>query len=182
MVSFFAIVLMSSIGIYRMRKRKQEKKIAKDSIRMVTPELAPEVVQVKKIEEIIQSPIEDVAKSERIEVLVKEPKGKILEIKEQYIQPSSWITQFPPIVSECEKEIYFLFNLVTKRQGRWYGRTSYNFLLKHKTDDISVTNLRKIYMILPQQTTYFEKEKTSIVITEVGKRIASSILKGDDKL
>ncbi|MHA2204127.1 MAG: hypothetical protein ACW991_10605, partial [Candidatus Hodarchaeales archaeon] len=67
------------------------------------------------------------------------------------------------------------------REGRWHGKTSYNFLLKHKTDDISVTNLKKVYMILPQETSYFKKEKSSIVITEEGEKIASSILKSNDQ-
>ncbi|MFX1508414.1 MAG: hypothetical protein ACFFDC_20220, partial [Promethearchaeota archaeon] len=172
-LALLAIIGISApISIYRIRKREQGQKIVKDTIRVVPTKPTPKVTPAKEIENIkIQPQIEDKAEKERIEVSVKEPKEKVA--------PSSWITLFPPAVSECEKEIRYLFNLVLTREGRWYGRTSYNFLLKRKTADISVQNLQKVYMTIPQKTSYFIKEKNSIFITEEGKRIASNILKDD---
>ncbi|MFX0211688.1 MAG: hypothetical protein ACFFDT_37270, partial [Candidatus Hodarchaeota archaeon] len=164
-IFILAIIIISPIGIYTIRKRKQKQKITEDSIRLevvpqqipktapeIVPEIAPKVTPpTKEIDEIkIQLPKEDVTEFEEIKTFVEEPKEKVLKI-EELLEPSPWITLFPPAVSECEKEIKYLFNLVLTREGRWYGKTSYNFLLKHKTTDISTANLRKIYMLLPQK-------------------------------
>jgi hypothetical protein len=188
-IFLLAIIIATPVSIYTFRKRKKEKKITSESIvkvplkpdPKVTSEVAPEVTPpIKEIDESKVQPIEKEAKTEKTKVVVKKPEENLLEIEKQQTKPSSWIDQFPPSVSECEKEIRFLFIFVLKREGKWYGKTSYNFLLKKKPDDLSTSNLRKIYMILPQQTSYFKKEKTSIIITEEGKRIALKILKRID--
>ncbi|MHA2031491.1 MAG: hypothetical protein ACW99Q_19105, partial [Candidatus Kariarchaeaceae archaeon] len=190
-ILLFSIIVISPIGFYTIRKRRKGRKTVRDSITKVpleiipkdTPEVAPEVTPpiAERKEDKGQLQVEDKTETEDNEMSAKKTEEKIYDIEEQQIKPSSWITQFPEAVSGCEKEIRFLFILVLKRKGRWYGKTSYNFLLKKKTDDVSATNLRKIYMILPQQTSYFTKEKTSIVITEEGKKIALIILKNKNR-
>ncbi|PWI47682.1 hypothetical protein CEE45_10475 [Candidatus Heimdallarchaeota archaeon B3_Heim] len=173
-VFLFVIIIGSPIGFYTIRKRKKGQKIVSDSKIKISPkhtpedpsEKAPEVTPaIKEFDEAkVQPQIEDKVETEK-----------------RQTKPSPWIAQFPPSVSECEKEIRYLFILVLRREGQWHGRTSYNFLLKKRTDEISVANLRKVYTILPQQTSFFKKEKTSIIITEEGKRVALSILKNNDQ-
>ena len=172
-------IILSSIGFFSIRKRNQRQEI--DSIAKAPPSLAPEAISLVKENDEDEVQIEpQIDRAERIRTIVKKYE-EIPEIVDQEILIPSWITQFPPTIHNYENEIRFLFNLIMKREGRWHGRTSYNFLQKHKTDDISVTNLKKVYMILPQETSYFKKEKTSIVITEEGKKIASSILESNDQ-
>jgi hypothetical protein len=112
---------------------------------------------------------------------VKKSEEKRIDIDKPQTDSPLWETLFPSTIVEFKREIKFLFNLVLNRKGQWFGKTSYNFLLKQKTEDLSVKNLRKVYMLLPQETSYFTKEKTSIIITDEGKRIASFILKNNDE-
>jgi hypothetical protein len=192
----FGILIFSLIGIfplslYTIRKRKKVQEPVRDTKVALspdltpkdTPELVPDVAPpIKEIDdERVQPLVEDKAETERIKTLAKKPEEAISEMERQEAKPSSWIAEFPPAVSKCEKEIRFLFILVLKREGKWYGRTSYNFLLKQKPKDLSTTNLRKVYMTLPQQTVFFKKEKTSIIITDKGKEIALRILKKNDQ-
>ena len=88
----------------------------------------------------------------------------------------TWINQFPTNLSDCQKEIKYLFNLVITRGGRFYGQTTLTYLLKNVPLELSKDKLKILFKTLPKDTSYFIKRKTSIVITEEGKKIASRIL------
>ncbi|MFX0185827.1 MAG: hypothetical protein ACFE95_22310, partial [Candidatus Hodarchaeota archaeon] len=105
----------------------------------------------------------------------EEPVKREKPVKEK----TRWIDKFPSSFSEYESELKFLFKLVVDRYGPYHGKTTLKYLLYHSPADLSKTNLKLLFNEISNQTDYFAKEKTSIIITEEGKRIASSILKGD---
>ncbi|MHA2155309.1 MAG: hypothetical protein ACXABU_08215, partial [Candidatus Hodarchaeales archaeon] len=190
LIFILSIGILSPIGYYRIRKRKKGQEIIKETgeknllepASQDTPEVTPDLIPpLKEIADTkVQTQAEIKAETEKRKKLIKKTEEKIIKSDKLQTKPVSWITEFPPTVSECEKEIRFLFNLILNRKGQWHGKTTYNYLVKQKTVDISATNLRKVYMILPQQTSYFTKEKTSLIITEEGKRIALIILNSNE--
>ncbi|MHA2248253.1 MAG: hypothetical protein ACXADY_25105, partial [Candidatus Hodarchaeales archaeon] len=90
---------------------------------------------------------------------------------------STWITFFPPAVSNCEKEIKFLFTLVLERKSPYYGKTSLPYLIKYSPNHLSKEKTKLLFNILPTHTSYFTKKRTLIAITEEGKSISESIIK-----
>ncbi|MFX0183730.1 MAG: hypothetical protein ACFE95_11660 [Candidatus Hodarchaeota archaeon] len=96
-------------------------------------------------------------------------------------EKTRWIDKFPPAFSEYETELKFLFKLVVERLGPYHGQTSLKYLISHSPTKLSKTNLKIIFNDIPIQTDFFTRKRSSIVITEEGKRIASNILKSDDQ-
>ncbi|MFX0170399.1 MAG: hypothetical protein ACFE9L_00610 [Candidatus Hodarchaeota archaeon] len=117
-----------------------------------------------------------------------EMKEEEITIKEEVIieeeimkEETKWINEFPPTFSGYESELKYLFELVVERYGPYHGQTTLKYLLSHSPAGLSKPNLEMLFKEIHIQTNYFIRKKKSIVITEEGKRIASSILKGDNQ-
>ncbi|MHA2294194.1 MAG: hypothetical protein ACXACK_18695, partial [Candidatus Hodarchaeales archaeon] len=123
--------------------------------------------------------LEDVSAEIKEEVITKEE--EIISEEEMTKEEARWIDEFPPTFSGYETELKYLFKLVVERQGPYHGQTTIKYLLSHSPADLSKPNLEVLFNDIPMQTNFFIKRKRSIVITEEGKRIASTILKSDNQ-
>ena len=100
-----------------------------------------------------------------------------LPLQEDVNQETRWIDDFPTFFSDYKKEIIYLFKLVMERKKTLHGKTTLNYLISHSSADLSDSNLKSLFDDISIKTTYFIKEKKSIVITEEGKKMALRIQK-----
>jgi hypothetical protein len=83
-----------------------------------------------------------------------------------------WTDSFPEAVKTWKKDIRYFFTRIMTRGGRWKGQTTVNYLIKDCPPEISPERLKQLFKMLPGQTSFFLKEKTSVYITEEGQKFA----------
>ncbi|MFW9917949.1 MAG: hypothetical protein ACFFGZ_20305, partial [Candidatus Thorarchaeota archaeon] len=100
-------------------------------------------------------------------------------VKKAEVKPSvvpepkpDWTDSLPQTVKNWKKDIRYFFRRIMTRGGRWKGQTTINYLIKDCPPEISPDRLKQLFKMLPDQTAYFLKEKTSVHITEEGQSFA----------